>query len=216
MQKNFLYYYILQYFHFIANLLQLNGLKNFLHHEYLNHLSYMNIIQENIEILSLQEGNAESREGNDEKNDQSDGYECLFYFGLLKYTRAFILNKTRLPTRSGSASNPPSVHLPPGVPVAPPSSLNGASSSSILFPPVPPAVQQRPPGITALNSTYLINQSIYIKDIEINLKEIVHQLLSQSELMKNYSFHLIKVSLLFSVSHSPMFPFHSFFLFFLS
>jgi hypothetical protein len=177
----------------------------------------MNIIQENIEILSLQEGNEESREGNDEKNDPS--YDCLFYFGLLKYTRAFILNKTRLPTRTGSASNPPSVHLPPGVPVvAPPlsSSLAGTSSSSILLPPVPPAVQlQRPPGITALNSTYLINQSIYIKDIEINLKEIVHQLLSQSELMKNYSFHLIKVSsLLFCLSYvSISFLFSSFSLF---
>lgn len=165
-QKNFLYYYIIQYFLFISQLIYDDSLSSFLKQSYLSQLSYMNIIKENIGIEPLLSSSSSSK--------KQEGLSLMI---LLKYTRTFYYNAHRVPV-------PPKVRnvMQEG---------EGSEKKKGL--------STMSKGIYALQSTYVINQSIYVKDIHINLSEIVSKLMN-NEILKQYSFELTEVS------HSHSFP----------
>ncbi len=165
-QKNFLYYYIIQYFIFISQLIYDDSLSSFLKQSYLSQLSYMNIIKENIGIEPLLSSSSSSK--------KQEGLSLMI---LLKYTRTFYYNAHRVPV-------PPKVRnvMQEG---------EGSEKKKGL--------STMSKGIYALQSTYVINQSIYVKDIHINLSEIVSKLMN-NEILKQYSFELTEVS------HSHSFP----------
>lgn len=181
-QKNFLYYYIIQYFIFISQLIYDDSLSSFLKQSYLSQLSYMNIIKENIGIEPLLSSSSSSAAS-------SKKQEGLSLMILLKYTRTFYYNAHRVPV-------PPKVR----------NVMQGEGEGSEKK----KGLSTMSKGIYALQSTYVINQSIYVKDIHISLSEIVTKLMN-NEILKQYSFELAEVSHYLSFS-SLLIPFLSFIL----
>jgi hypothetical protein len=163
-QKNFLYYYILQYFSFMSSLLKSTDLKDSLQKQYLSQLQYHEIIEENIQLSPFSGGVDSSNPGS------------LFYFTLTRYTRSFCYNYQKL------GKKPVSPLSRQGMTNAPFSTQEPSPSS--------PLPQQQ--GIISISSSYHINTSILVKDIEINFHEIIMKLL-KNESLKKYSYELLKV-----------------------